>query len=56
MLTSDFMSSDKLDPGINNTARSQPGERSGNNGDNLQPGLQRKTMATVEILGPAVNN
>ena len=44
------MSTDKLDPGINNTTRSQPGERSGNSGDNLQPGLQKKKLVKQWLL------
>ena len=44
------MSSDKIDPDINNTARSQPGELSGNDGHNLQPKLQREKLVKQWLL------
>lgn len=44
VLKADFMSSDESDSGVNNNERSQTGESSDSDHDNLQPGPQRKKL------------
>ena len=49
VLKASFMSSDESDSDINNTVRSQPGESSDSDDDNLQPGLQRKRLIKHQL-------
>ena len=44
VLKASFMLLDESDSDINNTVRSQPGESSDSDDDNLQPELQRKRL------------